>query len=340
MTSSTPLPADHLPPYDPTDVTESAVITRLAGNWHRRATVKRDEPDLDALFDPGRPDYPEHILPFAQHPTWQALAEEARSRILSWAWIAYNRHTVTAEQRVANPAFALVMEGEYPGLGGPDLHAALAQAMVDEQYHTLMHLNASAVTRRRRGLALPDHVLPLSHTAAVHERLRSQASERWQRSLTTLAFATVSEISINAYLDLLADDPEIQVVNSTTARLHNRDEHCHAAISDELAKVVYEVLPEAQQRYFLAMLIEGLEAFTATDFATWERILDLEEIEGGQEMLREVRTDPARMRLVRDYTGLYTLLDDMDLLEQVDFDWGKSAIDAEVLDERGERGGA
>jgi len=48
-----------LPSFDPTDVAESAIITRLAGNWRRRATVKRDEPDLDELFELARPDYPE-----------------------------------------------------------------------------------------------------------------------------------------------------------------------------------------------------------------------------------------------------------------------------------------
>jgi P-aminobenzoate N-oxygenase AurF. len=97
--------------HDPGDPLEHAVIGRLVGNWHRRATVKRDEPDLDDLFEPDRPDYPERILPFHDHPTYLALAPEKRSELLTWAWIAYNRHTVTAEQEVANPAFALVMAG-------------------------------------------------------------------------------------------------------------------------------------------------------------------------------------------------------------------------------------
>ena len=206
-------------------------------------------------------------------PTWQAMPDELRSRLLSWAWIAYNRHTVLAEQRVANPAFALVMEGEFPGLGGQDMEIALAQAMVDEQYHSLMHISASALTRRKRGYEFPDSVLPESHTARTHQRLRAQCAERWQRSLTTLAFATVSEISINAYLDLLADDPDIQVVNSTTAKLHNRDEYCHASISDEMAKLVYDVLDPEKRRFFLDMLVAGLDAFVATDYATWTAIL-------------------------------------------------------------------
>lgn len=168
-----------LPSYEPLDPVENAVITRLAGNWARRATVKRDEPDLDALFDLARPDYPESIVPFRDHDDWRALPDETRSRLLSWAWIAYNRHTVLAEQRVANPAFALVMEGEFPGLGGEQMNIALAQAMVDEQYHTLMHINASAVTRRKRRAGMPDAALPCSHTATAHQLLRDGATERW-----------------------------------------------------------------------------------------------------------------------------------------------------------------
>jgi alpha-N-dichloroacetyl-p-aminophenylserinol N-oxygenase len=315
-----------LPSFDPLDTAESAVISRLAGNWHRRATVKRAEPDIDSLFDPNRPDYPERIVPFHNHPVWQALPDELRSRLLSWAWIAYNRHTVLAEQRVANPAFALVMDGEFPGLGGQEMEIALAQAMVDEQYHSLMHINASALTRRRRKYAFSDSVLPESHTARAHQRLRAQCAQRWQRSLTTLAFATVSEISINAYLDLLADDPEIQVVNSTTARLHNRDEYCHASISDEMAKLVYDVLDAEKRRFFLDRLVAGLEAFVATDYAAWLAILRIEEVPGWERMVADVRADKSSSRLVRDYSGLHSLMSEMDVLSEVEFDWGSTVV--------------
>ena len=315
-----------LPSFDPHDIAESAIINRLAGNWHRRATVKRDEPDLDALFDADRPDYPERIVPFRDHPTWQGLPDELRSRLLSWAWIAYNRHTVLAEQRVANPAFALVMEGEFPGLGGQDMEIALAQAMVDEQYHSLMHISASALTRRKRGYDFADGILPESHTARTHQRMREQCAERWQRSLTTLAFATVSEISINAYLDLLANDPDIQVVNSTTARLHNRDEYCHASISDEMAKLVYDVLDADKRRFFLDMLVAGLDAFVATDYATWTAILETENVPGARRMVADVQAEQSSSRLVRDYSGLHSLVSDMNVLTEIDFDWGLAEV--------------
>ncbi|MFI5983599.1 diiron oxygenase [Streptomyces sp. NPDC051555] len=315
-----------VPRYDPNDQVETAVIRRLVGNWHRRATVKRDEPDLDELFEVDRPDYPEGILPFHDHPTYQALDPAKKSELMSWAWIAYNRHTIMAEQKVANPAFALVMEGEYPMLQDEALNISLAQAMVDEQYHTLMHLNASALTRRRRGRAMPDNDLPISHTAREHLRLREGASHRWQKSLTTLAFATVSEISINAYLDLLADDPHIQPVNSSTAKLHNRDEYCHASISAVLAEMVHDKLDAEQGQFFRDMLFEGLEAFVATDYTTWHRIMDLAEVEGGHAMLADCQAETSRKRLVRDYTGLHTLIERMGVQELVEFDWSKSHV--------------
>lgn len=310
-----------LPAFDPTDRVENAVIKRLAGNWQRRATVKREEPKLEDLFDKARPDYPERIVPFVGHPGWDGLPPEVRERLLSWAWLAYNRHTVLAEQRVANPAFALIIEGEFPSLGGPALETALAQAMVDEQYHTLMHLNASIVTREQRRIELPDSILPQPHITLRHDQLRDAVPERWQKKLTTLAFCTVSELSISAYLHLLSDDPDIQVINSTTVRLHNRDEICHSSISGELAKIVYDYLTADQRRFFVDTMITGLEAFVANDYTTWQRILEIEGVPNADRMINEVQEDTTRTNLVRDFTGLHSLLSEMDLLTQINFNW-------------------
>ncbi|MFI9204916.1 diiron oxygenase [Streptomyces sp. NPDC053048] len=321
--------ADHsatpaLPPHDPNDPVENAVIRRLAGNWHRRASVKREEPDLDDLFQHERPDYPEALLPFHDHPTYQALPPEKRNELLSWGWIAFNRHTVMVEQKLANPAFALVVEGEYPDIQGEAMNTALAQAMVDEQYHTLMHLNASAVTRRQRGGGLRDSDLPMPHLVREHQRLRDSAEERWQRSLTTLAFATVTEISIVAYLSLIVDNPDIQPINSTTVKIHNRDEYCHSSITAELAEMVHSKLNAAQRRFFLDHLAKGLDGFVTNDYASWDRVMDLSRIEGGHEMLADCRAESSRQRLVCDYSGLRGLAERLDVVEQLDIDWSQS----------------
>ncbi|WP_336113217.1 AurF N-oxygenase family protein [Streptomyces sp. PTD9-10] len=316
------------PPYDPADPVENAVITRLAGNWQRRAAVKRKEPELEDLFDAARPDYPERIVPFVGHPVWDGLPPEVRRSMLSWSWLAYNRHTIMAEQRIANPAFAYVIEGEFPSLGGPALETSLAQAMVDEQYHTLMHLNASTIARQKRGITLPDTVLPAPHIVHRHEELRAACSEEWQRKLTTLAFATVSETSISAYLHLLSDDPDIQEINSTTVKLHNRDEICHSAITGELAKTVYDFLSADQRRFFVDTMLTGLEAFVANDYRTWQHILALHGVTGADRMIAEVQQDAGRRNLVRDFSGLRGLLSEMDLLGQVDWPWDEPAAKA------------
>ncbi|WP_432898275.1 AurF N-oxygenase family protein [Micromonospora matsumotoense] len=311
-----------LPAFDPDDPAENAVIKRLVGNWHRRAAVKRDEPDVYALFDHARPDFRDDMVPFRAHPIWEQLSDETRSRLLSWGWVAYNRNTVLIEQRIANPAFELVIGGAYPGLGGQDLELAVAQAMVDEQYHTLMHINGSAVTRRMRRGDFADRVLPDSHITQIHQAHLDRCTEPWQRSLTTLGFATVAEISINAYLDLLADDQQIQVVNSTTVRLHNRDEYCHASISGEMMKQVYEALPADRRRFLLGTVVAGLEAFVAPDFTTWETIAAFERVPGWESAAAEVREEQGGTHLVQDHSGIHTLLSEMDVLDQVEFGWG------------------
>ncbi|MFI9643461.1 diiron oxygenase [Micromonospora sp. NPDC051925] len=313
-----------IPPYDPRDPTENAIISRLVGNWHRRAAVKREEPDVYALFDPDRPDFRDDMIPFRSHPIWRTLSEEARSRLCSWGWVAYNRNTVLIEQRIANPAFELVIAGEYPGIGGQQLELAVAQAMVDEQYHTLMHINGSAVTRRMRRQEFSDRVLPDSHITTIHQQHLDRCAERWERSLTTLAFATVAEISINAYLELLADDQDIQVVNSTTVKLHNRDEYCHASISGEMLKQVYEALPADRRRFLLTEIVAGLEAFVAPDFTTWETIVAFEGVAGWEKAAAEVREAQTGTHLVQDHSGVRNLLSDMDVLDQADFDWGEA----------------
>ncbi|MFC9230943.1 hypothetical protein ACFTZI_18605 [Streptomyces decoyicus] len=60
----------------------------------------------------------------------------------------------------AAPAFAYVVGGEFPSLGGPALAAALAQAMVDERHHTPRQLNAGAFARHEHGISPPDTVPP------------------------------------------------------------------------------------------------------------------------------------------------------------------------------------
>ncbi len=315
-----------LPRHDPSDAVESAVIARLAGNWTRRASVKRDEPDLDDLFEPARPDYPEHLLPFRDHPVYLGLPEQTRARLRAWAWISFNKNVMDIEQHVVNPAFHLVTADAFDTALPESATVAVMQGMVDEQYHTLMHMNASMVTRRQRGWAMPDSALPLALKPRRCAARQAAADQRWQRELSMLAFATVAEISINAYLDLIAKDETVQPVNRVTAELHNRDEYCHASFTAEIARAAHHRLDAERRRYFVTALADGLSAFASNDYGTWHRIMELEGVPDGRRMLLEVEHDAGRARLLQDFSGLHELCCALGIAEETDFDWSTVSV--------------
>lgn len=303
----------HLPEYDPTDPVETAVIRGLVRSWSRRATVRRTEsalegPSMEELFDPARDDYPEQLVPFAGHPVFEALDARTRSRILAWAWIAYNKNVVDVEQDVVTPGFRVLLRDSL-GVGLSDTaRASAVQAMVDEEYHTLMHLNASALVRRRRGWALPDATLPDVVTVRRQREAVASVADARAAALTTLAYATVAETSIADHLALIAEDETVQPVNRATVMLHRRDECAHASVAGELTVLVHERLPEPDRRTLVAAMRDGVDAFTATDTAVWSAILDAEHVPDADTMLREVAEDPTRRRFLQDCSGADRLL--------------------------------
>ncbi|PTR27486.1 para-aminobenzoate N-oxygenase AurF [Rhodococcus sp. OK519] len=310
-----------LPPFDPSDRVESAVIGALAGSWPRRAVVKRPEPDLDDLFDPAKADYPQTLIPFHDHDLFAKVDEPTRDRVLAWAWIGYNKNVMDVEQYVVNPGFRLLSQDAFgTGLGDP-LTIATMQAMVDEQYHTLMHLNASALTRRRRGWDLPESRLPYGPTVRHHRAAVDAADSPRGAALVSLAFTTVAETSISSYLGLMTDDEDLQPVNRATVVLHRRDEYCHSSIAGELLKIVFERLGGDDRRILLAGLADGLEAFRSNDFATWSAVLEHENVRGADRIVAAAAHDAGRQRLVQDCSAIRRLCDDLGVSDDVPYEW-------------------
>jgi hypothetical protein len=126
-----------------------------------------------------------------------------------------------------------------------------------------------------------------------------------------------------ALLYIIAGDTEIQPVHSTTAKLHNRDEYCHASISAEMAKMVYRQLSAGQQHFFLTALAEGLVAFAANDFGAWRRIVDLVGVTDGQRMIDDCEADLARARMLTDYSGRDQLCQQTGVADRIDFAWSR-----------------
>ncbi|MFM9260324.1 diiron oxygenase [Rhodococcus sp. 5A-K4] len=308
-----------LPEYDASDPVESAIVSRLASNWARRATVKKAEPELDDLFDSSLSDYPEALLPFAEHPTYLALRPEQKQRLQAWAWIAFNKNVMDIEKYVVNPGFDVLAEDRL-GVGLGDWAAvAVNQAMVDEQYHTLMHFNASSATRRGRGWGLPAKALPDVLTVRTRAQALDAAEGPRKIALTQLAFMTVAEVSITAYLDLISDDPGVQSINRATIRLHARDEYCHASIAGELAESVCSTLDDEELRIFADSACTAMRSFASNDYGAWRSILAMEGIGSGDKMIDNLEHSTGSELLVQDFSGLRTLFDRLGVPDRIDF---------------------
>jgi hypothetical protein len=302
---------------------DESTLRRIADSWPRRATVRTD---MDHIADPGEydetlPDYPVRLLPFADHPLFTGAEPAQRQRVLTMAWLVYNERVIAAEEYVANPTFAMIMHGHFPGADSVQLRRAVQQTHVDEVWHTYMHMIAMQRTRDVRQVAdEPDY----PHTVTFRRLLEAEArtDESWQRDLLKLVWTTVSEISVNAYLELLSRDETVQPLHSLVPRLHARDESAHSSVMVEVAKALYLKMNAEQRRFFVDALPKALNAFVAQDFAVWPEILRHAGIGGADEIVEDCRRQAGNDLLVRDFSGIRRIVREMDLEDLVDFEFG------------------
>jgi hypothetical protein len=183
-----------------------------------------------------------------------------------------------------------------------------------------MHLRAIERTRAERNIeTMLD--LPPSVTYLRLAALREELSEPWQRDLAAITFAVVAEISVNAYLDLLADDQTIQPQNRRVAELHNRDEYAHSKVLAEVAKVMYVNMQKPQREFFARTLSQALSAFVAQDYSMWEAILTQLGVAEAAQIIDDTRESNRNATIMRDYSGLHRLAEDLGISAQIDFDF-------------------
>jgi len=306
-------------------------LRRLVTSWHRRATVRSDEYhwQAGAGLDRDARDYPTTAVPFWDHPSFQAFDAETQRQVLTLGWIVYNRRTIDAEQYIANPAFGLVFEGRLPGSVTPLVAMAMQQSMVDEHFHSMMHLAAIQGTCDLRGLAVEPRFLP-AITYREYETLRLAMAEKWERDLLLFTYALVSEVSINAYLDVLAADVTVQPMHRTIADLHNRDERAHSRILILLAKAMYPHMSSLERRAFLGFLPGALDAFLKQDLLVWKAILQMVGVAEAEAdtILGDSRPQDGVDHLSRDYSGLHGVAQELDIIDELEFDFALSTKQA------------
>ncbi|AVT28464.1 MULTISPECIES: diiron oxygenase [unclassified Plantactinospora] len=285
-----------------------STLRRLAEAWPRRATVRTD---LDAVhgraeYDDTVPDYPVQFLPFAEHPDFLDATDEQRQLVLTLAWLVYNERVITAEEYVANPTFAKIVHGDYPGIDRFEIQQTVQQAHVDETWHTYMHMLAMRNTRLlRRVDREPDypHTVTYRRLLAEHERV----TETWQRDLLTFVWATVAEVSVNAYLELMSRDETIQPAHSLVTRLHARDESAHGPVMVEVGRELHAHLDRRQREFFNRAIPLALEAFVVQDFDVWPIVIRHAGIRNAVDIVEDCRRLPGNSLLVRDFSGVRRL---------------------------------
>jgi len=296
------------------------LVRHLNKGWPKRATVCSIEKfQVEDNFDPHKPDYPVCMLPFFHHPRFQQVDEALKSEVLTWGWIGYNRRTVAAEEYVVNPALAVISR---QFLGENDWHfkEAMQQTLVDEHYHTLMHMKAVERTKEQRDIQR-ELQLPRSVTYHRLQSLHAKLPEQWQKDLASIAFAVVAEISVNAYLDTLAGDASIQPQNRRVAELHNHDEYAHSKVIAEIGKVMYANMDQQHRKFFIQVLPEALHAFVAQDYSMWEAILSQLCIPGAEGIIADTKNAAGNGVIMRDYGGLHRFATEIGILDEIDFDF-------------------
>ncbi|MGZ3144406.1 AurF N-oxygenase family protein [Lentzea chajnantorensis] len=287
---------------------ERDLLVQLNRRWAGRVAVKKDELDLDGHFDPRLPDFPEHLVPVLALPGAERLDRDARERILSAAWIAYNAKTAAIEDEIILPACGLMLHGNIPVRRDDAAVEALHQTMLDEHYHILMCHNAVGVTRRRRDMSdvrfAPGGWSVVQGLAAARTGLSG-----FDRDIVDIAFSLAAETTISGFLSTLSTAQDIQPMNRITTDLHRRDESGHAVVFRELCGSLYRSLDSAQQRMFREALVSGLTAFRSADLEPWVAVAAQGGFEIGADQLREWAA--ARPVPKRDNGPLQLLLDDL-----------------------------
>ncbi len=297
---------------------ERDLLVQLTRRWGKRVAVKKDELDLDGHFDAALPDFPEHLVPVLSLPGADRLDRDARARILSAAWIAYNAKTAAIEDEIILPACRLMLQERIPVRCDDVAVDALHQTIIDEHYHILMCRNAVGVTRRRRDMAdvrfAPDVWSVVQGRAAARAGLSG-----FDRDIVDIAFSLAAETTISGFLSALSTAQGIQPMNRITTDLHRRDESGHAVVFRELCGSLYRSLDSAQQRMFREVLVGGLTAFRSADVEPWVTVAAQGGFEIDVDQLREWTA--SRPAPARDTGPLQLLLDDLgighDLVEMV-----------------------
>lgn len=302
---------------------ERKVMDRLAQSWDYRVAVRQDRLDLTQYYDPTIPDFPLAMIPFADDPEFAHLIDtsetDAKLRFLAATWLAYNERVMFIEDEIVQPFCGLLLKNGLPGAGDGRLKQVLAQTQVDEQFHTLMCVEVCNSARQR--YALDDYVLPRPLLGVRRDRELDATNDTTERALIRMAYATVSETTIHAYLKQLSDDLTIQPLNRLHTDMHRRDEAAHATVFLEIARSVYQGLDERGKASFREHMATALAHSVEIDLTFWSSTLPYLQTRDWEPLIARTQQACSHKRVSRDYAALVSLLDELGVRDKIHFEF-------------------
>ncbi|TCW84057.1 hypothetical protein C5O80_13320 [Burkholderia sp. SRS-46] len=293
------------------------VVERLAASWNHRVAVRQERLDLTQYCDDTIPEFPVSMVPFWDDEDFAQLTDAQKRRFLGAAWVAYNEKAMYLEDEIVQPLCSLLLKGQLPGIGDPQLKQVLAQVQVDEQFHILMCLDVCHCARERH--ALDGYAMPEPRVGAGQRARLAQARDARHAAIVRLAYASVAEMSINAYLNQVSNDTTIQPLNRINTDMHRRDEAAHSTAFHEIVASVYRALDPDGQQTFRDEIAAALDVYTTPDASGWESILEFLDVPGRERILARLDARTRGVRLNRDYATLGSLFDELGIAAPFSF---------------------
>ncbi len=290
---------------------ESDPFAKFVASWSDRAAVKRDDRNLEQLFDVSRPDFLVELLPFSDHEDFVKAPEEFRQAALSCGWLAYNAKTIAIESKIVSPACMHVIDDVLPGIPARRYREAIAEALVDESYHILLTSNACDVTRFHRGL---DHVrLPEFDLVRSMHVEQDRHSEPWKKILVHVATAVVSEMLVSDYLKLLSETDQVQPLNVLTTAIHRKDESAHNGLFRTLGTELHHHLAPHEQEFLLQLLTMPSLWFASAELDVWQAMLQQIGFPNADRIMEDCRAQNRAVQPSVDLSDVQRLYDELHL---------------------------
>jgi alpha-N-dichloroacetyl-p-aminophenylserinol N-oxygenase len=290
---------------------ETDPFAKFVASWPDRAAVKREEPNLEHVFDVCRPDFLVELLPFSDHEDFVKAPEEFRQAALSCGWLAYNAKTIAIESKIVSPACMHVIDDVLPGIPARRYREAIAEALVDESYHILLTSNACDVTRIQRGL---DHVrLPEFDLVRSMHAEQDRHPEPWKKILVQVATAVVSEMLVSDYLKLLSETDRVQPLNVLTTAIHRKDESAHNGLFRTLGTELHDQLAPHEREFFLQVLNRPARWFASAELDVWQSMLQQIGFPTADRIIADCRDQNRAVQSSLDLSDVQRLYDDLHL---------------------------